>query len=127
MVARVYILVHGETVRLDPDRLHDLFRQLGETGAQDVLCRAIEELAVRLAHCERLWRDRDPAGLHKGARSLIAIAEQIGMGALARVAGDVMAAIETGDSVTIAATLARLLRIGELSLSAVWDSRDLSV
>lgn len=127
MVAEIYDLIQSETVRLDPDRVGGLYRQLGDTGAEDVVCRAIEELAVRLAHCERLWRDRNLDELRKSARSLIAISEQIGMTALAQVAGDVTRTIDAGDPVALGATLFRLVRIGERSLTAVWDLQDLSV
>lgn len=127
VVALVETLVQNETVRLDPDRLGNLYLQLGEVGAEDVVCRAIEELAVRLAHCERLWRQKDNAGLRKCTRSLIAIADQVGMIALSRVAGDVTHAIDSGDPAATGATLFRLVRIGERSLTAVWDLQDLSV
>ncbi len=127
VVAVVFTLVQDEIVRLDPEQLGGLYHQLGETGAEDVVCRAIEELAVRLAHCERLWRLKDPEGLRKCTRSLIAISGQIGMTTLARVAGDVICTIDSGDSAAVGATLFRLLRIGERSLMAVWDLQDLSV
>lgn len=123
----VCTLVLNETVRLNPDRLGSLYRQLGEAGAEDVVCRAIEELALRLTHCERQWRQHDRPGLRKNARSLIAIADQVGMSALARVAGDVTAAVDAGDAPAVAATLFRLIRVGERSLTAVWDLQGLSV
>jgi len=127
VVEQIVTLNPKETVRLDQDQLGGLFCQLGEAGAEDVVCRAIEELAVRLSHCERLWRRKDRDGLRKSARSLIAIAKQIGMMELAGVAADVTNAIDMDDSVAEAATLFRLIRIGERSLSAVWDLQDLSV
>ena len=127
VVAEVLDLVQSESVRLDPDRLHGLYLQLGESGAEDVVCRAIEELAVRLSHCERLWREQRRGDLRKSARSLIAIADQIGMTTLARVARDVTEAIDTGDPAAMGATLFRLMRIGERSLTAVWDLQDISV
>lgn len=127
VVENVISLNHEEAVRLDTDRLGALYRQMGEAGAEDVMCRAIEELAVRLSHCQRVWQQADDAALRKSARSLIAIADQIGMSALARVAGDVTDAVDTGDRVAQAATLARLIRTGERSLTAVWDLQDLSV
>ncbi len=126
-MAIVFTLVQNETVRLDQDRLGGLYRQLGEASAEDVVCRAIEELAVRLAHCERLWHQQDHLGLRKCTRSLIAISDQIGMSALARIAGDVTGAIDVGDGPAIGATLFRMLRIGERSLTAVWDLQDLSL
>lgn len=127
VVTMVFTLVLKETVRLDPDRLGGLYRQLGEAGAEDVICRAIEELALRLTQCERLWRRHDRAGLRKSARSLIAIADQVGMTALARIAADVTRAVDADDDPAMAATLFRLIRIGERSLTAVWDLQDLSV
>ncbi len=119
--------MHNESVRLDPEKLTDLYAQLGQAGAEDVVCRAIEELAVRLSHCERLWRQNDLENLRKSARSLIAISDQVGMDAMARIAGDVTAAIDGEDQVATAATLFRLLRVGERSLTAVWEQQDLSV
>jgi hypothetical protein len=49
------------------------------------------------------------------------------MGLLAQVAVDVTRAIDDGDRTAQAATLSRLLRIGENSLTAIWDLQDLSV
>lgn len=121
------MLIQDENIRLDPDRLNGLYHQLGAISAEDVVCRAIEELAVRLSHCERLWRHDDHTGLRKCARSLIAIADQIGMVTLSRIAGDVTASIDAQDRVALGATLTRLIRIGERSLTAVGDLQDLSV
>ena len=87
MVDKITTLTLAEPIRLNPDRLGELYCQLGEAGAEDVICRAIEELAVRLTHCDRLWRRNEQKALRKSARSLIAIADQIGMTVLARVAG----------------------------------------
>jgi len=127
MVDHVTRLVPTETVRLNSEKLNNLYCQLGEAGAEDIVCRAIEELAVRLSHCERLWRQDEMPELRKSARSLIAISDQIGMETLARVAGDVTKSIDTNEPTAVSATFFRLLRIGERSLTAVWDLQDLSV
>lgn len=126
-VERITLLKQSETVHLDQGRLEQLYLQLGEAGAEDVVCRALEELAVRLSHTERCFRHEQVEDMRKSARSLIAIAEQIGMSKLARVARDVTQSIDLHDRVAIAATLARLLRIGETSLHEIWDVRDYSV
>ncbi len=126
-VDRITTLNPAETVRLDRDRLNALYVELGEAGAEDIVCRAIEELAVRLAHCERCWRQGHDAELRKNARSLISISEQIGMCGIARVAGDVTTTIDNGDDTARAATLFRLIRMGDRSLTAVWNLRDLSL
>jgi ABC-type iron transport system FetAB ATPase subunit len=127
VVANILTVKHRENVHLDPKKLSELYSQLGETSAEDVVCRAIEELAVRLTHCERLWRQDDIDNLRKSARSLIAISEQIGMMAMANIARDVTDAIDADDSPAVAATLFRLIRVGESSLTAVWEQHDLTV
>ncbi|NOD94023.1 hypothetical protein GS636_14630 [Ruegeria sp. HKCCD4884] len=127
VVDKITTLEHKESVRLDPDQLNGLYRQLGDKNALDVLCRTVEELAARLSNCERHWRHRDWADLRKCAKSLVAISEQVGMTALARVAADVAQTVDAGDAVAAGATLARLIRVGERSLTAVWDQQDLSV
>jgi len=114
-------------VRLDQVRLAELYVQLGESGAQDVVCRAMEELAQRLASLEDSYANNDIAELAKGARGLIGIADQIGMKSLARGAENVQIRAGRGDRVALAATLSRLLRIGDRSLTAVWELEDLSV
>lgn len=117
----------SEQIQLDQVRLGTLYAQLGETGAESVVSRAMEELAVRLSQCDTLWRDKNKVQLRKHARSLIAIADQIGMHRLAQVAGDVTASIDAEDDVAVAATLSRMLRTGERSLSAIWSMEDLSI
>ncbi len=116
----------SEKIVLDQDRLGTLYDQLGEAGADSVVCRAMEELAVRLAHCNMLWQRSHMEHLRKNARSLIAIADQIGMHRLAHVARDVTFCIDNGDDTALAATLSRMMRIGERSLTAIWATQDIS-
>jgi hypothetical protein len=87
----------------------------------------MEELALRISHCDRLYRTSDWLELRKNSRSLIAIAEQVGLQKLAAVAHDVMQSVDQNDEVAIAATLTRLVRVGERSLTAIWDTQDMSI
>ena len=87
----------------------------------------MEELALRLSHCSRLHTAESFEELRKCARSLIAIADQIGMHVLSRVAADVILSVDMNDRTSIAATLSRLLRIGEQSLTAIWDLQDITI
>ena len=107
--------------------LHGLWNDIGDVGAEEVVCRAMEELAVRLSLIERLYRQDRHGEMRKSARSLTGIAEQIGMNTLSRVAGDVIICIDTCDEVAMAATLSRLLRIGEQSLTEIWDMQGVEV
>lgn len=123
----VTVLKQAETVRLDCDRLDMLVSQLGEAAAENVICRALEEIAVRLSHAQRCHREGRLPDMRRSVRSLIAISDQIGMGTLARVAGHVTACIDEGDPVALSATLARLMRIGESCIGEMWDICDLTI
>lgn len=126
-MADIPTLKHDEPVGLDRANLESLFCQLGRAGAENVVCRAMEELAVRLIDLAPLHRKGQHTELARRARSLVGIAEQIGLVTLARVAGDVSRCAAIGDEAALAATLARLERIGDRSLTAVWDIQDLSI
>jgi hypothetical protein len=115
------MLKQDEAVRLDAARLAELYEQLGESGAENVVCRALEELALRLTQAERSYAGAEWRELRRGVRSLIAIADQMGMRMLTRVAADVVACLDSGDRVGLAATLSRLMRVGERSLTEVWE------
>lgn len=116
-----------EQVQLDQDRLGALYSQLGPAGAENVVCRALEELAYRLAHCTALYQAKKWDELRKNTRSLVAIAEQVGMSALSHVAGDVTYCLDRADWTGVASTLSRMIRVGERSLTAVWDIQDFSI
>ena len=124
---QIAMLVFEEKVRLEAERLAELYAQLGEASAQDVVCRAMEELAVRLARIDQAFHSGKLTVLHKAAKGLVGIAEQVGMQRLADVARDVCNCVDRADSVALGATMARLQRVGDCSLTAVWDLQDLSV
>ncbi|MFP4450911.1 MAG: hypothetical protein ACLFP0_08295 [Rhodosalinus sp.] len=115
------VLSREEPALMDHARVSRLFAELGPEAAGAVVTRALEELAVRLARLGRLRRQGDMAYLRKTARGLAAIADELGMAALARVALDVTACIDAGDDVALAAVLSRLERLGERSLPAIRD------
>ncbi|SPH24475.1 hypothetical protein DEA8626_03527 [Defluviimonas aquaemixtae] len=126
-MAKLAVLRHEEGVRLNPDCLVALYAELGETGAEQIVARAMEELAARLSEIQRHADERNAAGVARAARLLIKVAEQIGMTSFASVAGDVLTTSAAGEAVAQAATLARLVRIGDRSLTAVWDLRDMTI
>ena len=117
----------SETVNVNRDRLDALNAEMDPITAEDMVCRAMEELALRMAHCDRLYRAGQLDELRKSSKSLIAIAEQIGMDVMARVAADVSYCAKSGDRAALASTIARLHRTGEGSLSAIWDLQDITI
>lgn len=125
LVASVATLTFEEPTRLDRNALESLYRQLGPSGAENVVCRAMEEIAVRLSDIAPLYRAGRTDELARLARSLVGIASQIGLQSLARVAEDVSCCAARQDRTGLAATLCRLERVGDHSLTAIWDHRDI--
>ncbi|MEM8554082.1 MAG: hypothetical protein AAGF71_04560 [Pseudomonadota bacterium] len=116
-----------EFVRFEPRKLADLYRTMGEIGAENVLCDAMEDLTIQLVRVEKLAKRDRLDSVHDVVMRIVPVAERIGLLGLARVARDVAGCIEVGDKTALAATLARLNRIGDKSLTAIWDPQNLSV
>ncbi len=114
----------AEHALLDPDQLYELNARLGTAGAEDVICRALDALTTRMGRMERQMHQRDYQGLRKSARNISSVALQIGLMGLTHVAEDVVQCIDDGDPIACAATFARLLRMGDVSCSAIWDFQD---
>lgn len=55
-ITRIQQIRPIEQVSMDHDRLGALYVQLGEAAAEDVVCRALEELAQRSSHCNVLYQ-----------------------------------------------------------------------
>lgn len=114
-------------VNVDREKLDQLYGQLGHSGADGVIARAMEELAVRLAKVESSYKKGELEDMQRAARSMVAISEQIGMVTFAQVADDVNRLANDEDGTALAACVERLMRIGENSLLAVWDIQGASV
>lgn len=118
------VLEIDEPVRLDTEALASLYVDHGEAGAESLLCDALEELAFGLARVEKQRLAGNYSGVAKTARSLEEVARVVGLAALADVATDVRACAARAEPASLAATTARLNRIGNNSLSAIWDPHD---
>ena len=122
-MTQVSILQQAEPVRVDGARLEALCRTMGPVAADALLTRAVEELAVALAHADDLYGRGEGALLHRTMAEVAGMAEQVGLTAMARIAGNVQECIASRDETALVATLARLIRVGERSLTAVWDAQ----
>lgn len=120
-------LQYDEPVRLDRSQLEVLYQSLGPVGADKVVAHALEELAQTLSLALAQYRAGEIDALRTDMRNIVALAQQVGMTLLARVARDVLELSRTYDAAAFAATMARLERIGESSLVAVWELQDLSI
>lgn len=114
-------------VRINHHRMFELRDRLGTNGAVDLMCLAMENLAVQLAGLHVSLQQEHFSAVHVAAGKIQTVAEHIGLDTLASVAEDVRDLATGNDSTALMATAARLTRIGEQSLVAVWNTEDLSI
>ncbi|WJY22390.1 hypothetical protein QTA57_04435 [Fontisubflavum oceani] len=126
MKPSVAILRLDEPARFNPDQLEKLCTELGEVRAESEVADALGVIGKLLQDVENLDQGQHPHGLGQPVRHLIAASDRIGMATLARAARNVEMAQASGDAVALSATLARLQRVGERSILAIWDLEDLS-
>ena len=126
MRAGVTDLPLGEPARFNPSQLELLCDRLGEHRAEAEVAYALERIAKHLSQLglDRLRTDR--AALEKLLAGLVGDARLIGMATLAQAGRHVLDCLDGDDPVALAATLARLERVGDRSIDAIWDLEDLS-
>ena len=106
-----------ERVRQDAEPIATMYRNLGTSSAEQVVTRALAELALTMAGLASQVRDRQMDDLLRQLRRLQRMAENLGMVSLGLVAADVRNCMDSSDSTAFAAVWARLLRIAEWSLA----------
>lgn len=126
MRAVVTDLPLGEPARFNPGQLEKLCDRLGETRAEAEVAFALDRLATLLDEAGRIGPDGDHSDLEDVLAALVRDARLIGMATLARVGGDVLDCLDAGDPTALCATMARLMRVGDRSIHAIWDLEDVS-
>jgi hypothetical protein len=115
-----------EPARFNPGQLEQLCERLGDARAEAEVSHALQRLSTLLAEVAILRDTGQHDALEEVLAALVRDAQLIGMATLARVGRNVLDCLDSGDPTALAATSARLDRIGERSLHAVWDLEDLS-
>jgi len=115
-----------EPARFNPGQLEDLCNQMGEERAEAEVADALERLSSQMTKISVAQAMGDADRLEPPLCALVADAQLIGMATLAQVGRDVLTCLDRGDPIALSATLARLERIGDRSIHAVWDFEDLS-
>ena len=109
---------------LDIKPLLSICRNLAVPQAAELLCREMEQLAALLTECQKGYAKSEYSVVRQKLDELEAFSKLIGLPVLERVARDVQNCIEVYDPVALSATMSRLLRMGEQSLTAIWDLQD---
>ncbi len=106
-----------ERVRQDSEPIATIYRNLGTSSAEQVVTRALGELALTMAGLAAQVREREMQDLSRQLRRLQRMSENLGMVSLGLVAGDVRACLERSDVTAFSAVWARLVRVAERSLA----------
>lgn len=120
------MLTPRERVRQDGEAIAAIYRNLGTSVTEQMVARALGELALAMAGIAAQVRAQDLADLSRQLKKLQRMAEGLGMVSLGMVAQDARDCLERGDSTSFAAVWARLLRVAECSLAPDQGSAGLS-
>jgi hypothetical protein len=123
----VLALVPKERLRQDAEPIATIYRNLGTQAAEQVVTRALAELALLMAGVSQQVNMGEVDDLSRHLRRLQRMAQHLGMVSFANIAGDARACHDATDETGFAAVWARLLRVAERSLTSDHDLIDRSV
>lgn len=117
MTAIITALRPKDRVRQDSEPIAVMYRTMGTTAAEEVVTRALGELALAMAGLANQVRGKDLTDLSRQLRRLQRMSEQLGLVSLGIVAGDVRTCLDQGNTTAFSAVWARLMRVAECSLT----------
>ena len=123
-MGKVTVLRPIDQLRQNIEPVAAMYRDLGTVQAEQVVTRALGELALTMSGLATQVRAHEMGDLLRQLRRLQRMAENLGMVSLGVVAGDLRVCMERSDPTAFAAVWARLLRIAERSLTSDKDLLD---
>jgi len=126
-VTIIFDLRPAERIVIDTAQLDELFRRLGDRGAETFVMEAVEAISDLLAEVDGFVRTGNLAAIAPRAQQVSRISAEVGLTSLARVARDMGITATRGDMVAYRAVWERLVRIGDRSLAQVWELPGLSI
>ena len=114
----VVALRPNDRVRQDAEPIATIYRNLGTASAEQVVTRALGELALTMSGLAVHVKAHELGDLNRQLRRLQRMSENLGMTSLGLVAADVRVCLDQSDTTAFAAVWARLMRIAEWSLVA---------
>jgi hypothetical protein len=116
-----------EVVRQDVEAIAVIYRNLGAPVAEQMVSRALGELALTMAGIAEKVRAKELRDMSRQLGRLRRLAADLGLLSLSNVAGDAKSCLERADGTAFSAVWARLLRVAERSLSTEIGLADQSV
>lgn len=121
----VAVLRCPQQLHFDPVPLNRLFAEKDHHAAEDILCRMLEDIAMRLDMLQQGMAGYHFDVMQRPARRIELIADRIGLTEVAIAAGHVQTCIRNRDPVGLDATMARLERGFDVAVAEVWNFREL--
>ncbi len=116
-MTEVAVLRPREVVRQDVGAVAEIYRNLGAPTAEQLVTRALGEVALTMAGIVEKVQAQDLRDLSRQLAQLRRLSADLGLTSLGTVAGDARVCLERADSTGFAAVWARLMRVAERSLS----------
>jgi hypothetical protein len=123
----VLALVPSERLRQDAEPIAAIYRNLGVQAAEQVVARALAELATVAQEVIEQVRLQDTDALPRSLRRLQRLSENMGLVSLGSIAHDAAICLSADDGIAFAAVFARLQRVIDRTFSPRVDVADLSV
>lgn len=116
MMGEIATLRPREVVRQDVEAIAVIYRNLGAPVAEQMVTRALGELALTMAGIAEKVRSQELRDLAGQLGRLGRLAGDLGLTSLASVAADAKTCLERADGTAFSAVWARLMRVAERSL-----------
>lgn len=117
MTATIMNFKPNDRIYQDAEPIALIYRSMGTHAAEEVVNRALGELAVTMSGIARQVRAHNMLDLARQLRRLERMAVQLGLVSLGTVSSDAQACLQGGDLTAFSAVWARLVRVAEASLA----------
>ncbi len=114
----VMVLRPVERPRQNIEHIASIYRSLGSDSAEQVVTRALSELAFAMAGLADRVHAHELGDLMRRLKRLQKMAENLGLLTLADVTADLQCCFDRADSTAFSAVWSRLLRVAECTLTA---------
>lgn len=113
-----------DLVVLDRDPVFEILATRGALTGEAIICRALEDIALRLDTLQDAVRAHGFEAVEKPAKRIQHVGAQLGLTDVIRSAAHVATAARQSDGVALSATMARLERAFDVAIAEVWRFRD---
>lgn len=127
MTAMIMNFRPNDRICQDAEPIALIYRSMGTHAAEEVVNRALGELAVTMTGIARQVRAQDMLDLTRQLRRLERMAVQLGLVSLGAVSNDARTCLECDNLIAFSAVWARLVRVAEASLATEKGALDQQV